>query len=277
MIFPEHCKFVAVVNSTEDDWLEKKMYFLTKYLVVFDGGSTSTYEVKTNGRGFIRKITSIKQISSEDETTIYKDEVDLTDRARLIEEADALCGGDINTVVFTGIDRHTTFVHRPDISKITTIEVFDIFPPEPPWLWYNIERLSKIGLFGELQLRFIHRALDLREFEDPDSTVIFPCSTSGLRGDFLDTIEKIENKENVKLVGCEISKKVFEDKFNHKNYNFVNICALNQNFEKPFIVRCCQKERSGLIESSGVQGVVVHWGATPLEIVDAVKLLASKL
>ena len=238
------------------------------------------YEIETVGTGFFRDVSSSKKIASVDETIIYDGEVDLTDRTMLIETADDYCDSKINTVIFRGVDKHITFVHKPDLLEITTIEVFDIIPPGNPWLWYNIDRLEKIGVFGELQLRFTPNLLDLRQFEDPNAFVIFPCKVSNLNGYFLDSIKSIEDKKDIKLVGCDISKKTFDTVFpkqNPEKYEFVNICPLNQIFKRPFIVRCCQKEKSGVVTINGVKGVSVHFGATPLEIIDAIKLLASEL
>ncbi len=277
MNFPGHCKRVAVSSPDHCVLPGDLIYFLTEYVVVFDGASSSVHEVKTEGSGLFREVISVRQISSEDETVIHDREVDLTDRGLLIEKADELCGEGINTVVFTGIDRHVTFVHKPDINEIKTIMVFDVAPPEPPWLWYNIKRLRDIGLFGELGIKFTSQILDLRQYEDPDSKVIFPCYTSGLKGNFLDSTETIDNSEYVKLIGCEISKRILEERFSVQDYDFVNICPLKRRYELPFIVRCCRSEDARLHEIGGVQGIAVHWGATPLEIVDAVKLLASKL
>ena len=278
LIFPEHCKCVAVFDSDKRDlsWV----YFLTKYVIFLENSAMGVYEIETEGTGFFRDVSSLKKIASANETVILDDEFDLTDRTTLIEMADDICDSKINTVIFRGVAKHITFVHKPDLLEVTTIEVFDIIPPENPWLWYNIERLEKIGVLGELQLRFTPNILDLRQFEDPDAFVIFPCKVSNLNGYFLDSIKSIDDKKEVKLVGCDISKKTFETIFPQQNpqrYEFVNICPLHQIFKRPFIVRCCQREKSGVVTINGVKGVSVHSGATPLEIIDGIKLLASEL
>ena len=275
MIFPEHCKYVAVFDSDDHDL--SKIYFLTKYAIFLNNNSCDVYKIETKGTGFIRDVLAKEKISSEHETVIYEKEVDLTNRTLLIEKSINICDSKINTVVFRGVDKHITFVKEPDVSKITKIEVFDIIPPDNPWLWHIIDRLQKDGVFGELEISFSKRILDLRQFEDPDGFVIFPCKTSGLNGYFLDSISNINDKSDVKLVGCEVSKKTFEEVFFPKKYEFINICPRKQSFNKPFIVRCCQKEKSGIVTIDGVIGVSVHWGATPLEIIDAVRLLKSKL
>ena len=245
-----------------------------------EDNSCEVYRIKTTGTGFIRNVTMLIKMASVDETIVYNTEIDLTNRTLLIEMASDFCNSKINTVVFRGPDKHMTFVHKPDCSVIKTIEVFDTIPPENPWLWFNIERLEKIGVFGELQLKFKLRLLDLREFEDPNAFVIFPCKVSGLNGFFLDSVSDIDYKKDIRLVGCDISKKTFEAVFSQnklKKYKFINVCPQKQDFKRPFIVRCCQKEKSGIVTINGVKGVSVHWGATPLEIIEAVKLLASEL
>jgi len=68
----------------------------------------------------------------------------------------------------------------------------------------------------------------------------------------------------VKLVGCNTSKLVFEAKYPGKPFEHVNVCPLtNVRPVRPFILRCCQSDRLGLKEISGIKGVAVHWGANP--------------
>jgi hypothetical protein len=42
---------------------------------------------------------------------------------------------------------------------------------------------------------------------------------------------------------------------------------------KPFITRCCQSKKSGMVNLNGIDGVVVHWGASEYDIVDAIRML----
>ena len=49
-----------------------------------------------------------------------------------------------------------------------------------------------------------------------------------------------------------------------------SICPLDAVEEEPFIARCCRSERGGLRRWNGRFGAVVHWGASPREIADAV-------
>ena len=58
----------------------------------------------------------------------------------------------------------------------------------------------------------------------------------------------------------------------------MNICPLStRKPSKPFILRCCQSDKLGPTEIGGVPGVVVHWGANPREIYEAIRTLASSI
>ena len=45
--------------------------------------------------------------------------------------------------------------------------------------------------------------------------------------------------------------------------------------EEPFIARCCRSEREGAKSWNGRAGAVVHWGANPVKIYEAVRDLVS--
>ncbi len=110
------------------------------------------------------------------------------------------------------MDRHYNFVHNPDVSGLTEVDVFDVAPPWPAWLAYNVQRLDETGMFGELMMDFKYNVIDLKHFEDPRRTTIFPCRASGLNGLFLDSLDE-EPSGDIKLVGCNTSKLVFEARY----------------------------------------------------------------
>ncbi|HMK46350.1 MAG TPA: hypothetical protein VK436_06955 [Methanocella sp.] len=278
MIFPSHCRFVGVVtryarkNYRPDDAL----YFSSQYILVFQAPDRcEVHEVECTGEGLIRRKRSSQMISGADETLVYGQLVDISSRGDLIRRAANLCKNGITTVVFKGVDRHFTFVKDPDVKVLTTVEVYDVAPPDPAWLAYNIKRLDDAGVFGELMLDFDYHILDLRDYEDPGRATIFPCYASGLTGLFLDSLDA-EPQDDIRLVGCNTSKLVFEARYPSKRYEHVNICPLStRRPSKPFILRCCQSDKLGLKNIDGVPGVVVHWGANPGEILEAVRQLAK--
>ncbi len=132
----------------------------------------------------------MKKIAGAGQTLVYDGQVDITNRADLIRKAAGACHGKIDTVVFRGVDRHYTFVHKPSLEELRTVEVYDVAPPEPAWLEYNVRRLDETGMFGDLMLTFDYHTLDLRAYEDAKRTTIFPCKASGLNGLFLDSLDE---------------------------------------------------------------------------------------
>ncbi len=281
MIFPDEYKLVGVKRSTNST-TEELIYFLTDYLIVEKENSDTcnanyeVYYVKKNGEGLLRKIEYLELIASGEEVIKYDEELNLRNRTLLIETAVNLCSGKVNTIIFTGLDKHVTFIHKPDLFSIIYIEILDVVPPEPSWLSMVVRRLETSGIFGDLQVHFAEKVIDLRHFEGPNT--VFPCSASGLKGKYLDSNIFIENGHL--LVGCEISKTIFEMCFPELEYSFINICPLKSEIlvpSRPFITRCCRSENSGLVNISGFEGVVVHWGDSEYQVAEAIKNLVHKI
>lgn len=286
MIFPDEYKYVGVTKVLPES-TEEPVYFLTEYLIEerekpekgsSEKGSSeyTVYRVKKSGDGFLRKVEALETIASGEEVVKYDKELNIKDRALLIETALKLCTGRVNTVIFTGVDRHVTIVHEPDPSAILEIEILDVAPPEPAWLFQVVRRLEASGIFGDLQVRFTENIVDLRRFEGEKT--VFPCSSSGLEGKCLDS--DILTEDGHLLVGCEISKTLFEMRFPELEYSFINICPFKSEIvvpSKSFITRCCRSEKSGLVNISGFEGAVVHWGASEYQVSEAVRNLVTMI
>lgn len=281
MIFPDEYKHVGVTKAF-CPFADAQIYFLTDYLIVEkenpETGNVEygIYYVRKSGEDLLRKVESLKLIASEAEVIKYGTELNIKDRTLLIETAAKLCTGKINTVIFAGIDKHVTFVHCPDLSSILEIEILDIAPPEPSWLSLVVRRLEASGIFGDLQVRFAEKIIDLRQFEGRNT--VFPCSASGLEGKCLDSDVLTENGHL--LVGCEISKTLIEMRFPELEYSFINICPFKSGIvvpSKPFITRCCRSEKSGHVNISGFEGVVVHWGASEYQVSEAIRNLVHRI
>ena len=281
MIFPDEYKNVGVTGSFCPG-TEEPIYFLTDYLIVekedplTDNSEYAIYRVKKSGEGLLRKVEALETIASGEEVVKYDQELNIKDRTLLIETAEKLCTEKVNTVIFTGVDRHVTFVHKPDLSGILELEILDVAPPYPSWLSLVVRKLEASGIFGDLQVRFIEKVIDLRQFEGKNT--VFPCSASGLEGKCLDSDVLTENGHL--LVGCEISKTLFEMRFPELEYSFVNICPFKSEIvmpSKPLITRCCRSENSGLVKISSFDGAVVHWGASEYQVAEAVRDLVNRL
>jgi hypothetical protein len=273
MILPEHCKYVAVRDY--DDQISspvigERIYFSTRYVIVFWQKKAAIYEVLSEGEELLRSISAVVRISDFAETHIYTQKIDIFNRSKLIATAAGLCKPPIKAAVFQGFDLHWTFVSDPDPSAVTEIEVFDISPPDPPYLVTLIERLEAAGIFGDLSVRFTPIVQDLRKL---NTDAVFPCSASGVGSSHLNR-RKVDVPENAVLVGCDISRQVFETRFRRHKLAHVNICPTKTiRPQKPFIAKCCKSTRLGPIELLGVPGYIVHWGANSYEVAAAVRNL----
>jgi hypothetical protein len=281
MIFPNEYKHVGVTKALCADSKEP-IYFLTDYLIVekqnFQNGNCeyAVYHVEKSGDELLRKVERLEIIASGEEVVKYDKELNITNRTLLIETATKLCTGKVNTIIFTGMDKHVTFIHKPDLSNILEIEILDVAPPEPSWLVMVIRRLEASGIFGDLQIRFVENIIDLRRFEGKNT--VFPCSSSGLKGKCLDS--DMLTEDGHLLVGCEISKTLFEMRFPRLEYSFINICPFKSEIvvpSKPFITRCCRSEKSGPVNLASFEGAVVHWGASEYQISEALRKLVHRL
>lgn len=281
MIFPLEYKNIGVTRPVPEN-ADKRIYFLTEYMIEEDcsaeDGSClySLYKVVKTGDQLLRDVSLLDMIASGEEVVKYDRELNIKDRTLLIETAHELCRGNVNTVIFTGIDKHVTFVHKPDLSAILDIEIVDVVPPEPSWLSSVVRRLEDSGVFGDLSVRFSENLTDLRQFEGEGT--VFPCSSSGLQGKCLDSDVITENGSL--LVGCEISRSLFESRFPGITYSLVSICPFKSDVfkpSKPFITRCCRSEKSGIVTINGIKGAVVHWGASEFFVAGAVWDLVREL
>ena len=276
MIFPADYKSVGVTRTDPTGRIGGPIYFTTEYLIAQLPSGYEIYGVKSEGEGLLRKLLSLELLSFGNEVEKFEEKLDSHDRTRLIESAIKLCKGAVNTVIFEGMDRHTTFIKDPSLHEVMEIEIIDIAPPEPPWLDFAIQRLVRSGILGELNIRFSTKLIDLRQFEG--EKMVFPCHASELKGKYLDTDTDIEN--NSTLVGCDISKQIFELRFPDLTYKHINMCPLKTELylpTRPFITRCCQSKKSGMVNLNGIDGAVVHWGASEYDIVDAIRMLVKVL
>ena len=276
MIFPADYKSVGVTRSDPTQRMGCPIYFTTEYLIADLPSGFSIYRVKSEGEGLLKKLVSLELIAKGKQIKKFEEKLDSHDRTRLIESAIPLCKRNVNTVIFEGMDRHITFVQHPSLHEVMEIEVIDISPPEPPWLAFAVQRLVRSGILGELNIRFTTNLIDLHKFEG--KKMVFPCYASELKGKYIDTDTDIE--DNSTLVGCDISKQIFELRFPSLSYRHINMCPLKTELympTKPFITRCCQSKKSGMVNINGIDGAVVHWGASEYDIVDAIRMLVKVL
>ena len=277
MIFPDHCKEVAVRecdDETSPPTAGEHIYFSSRYVLLFWQGKVEVYELELEGNGLIRTISKANRIAGFAETLVYRRKIDIFNRSRLISLATRLCKPPIKAVVYQGFDLHWTFVYDPDPTSVTEIEVFDVSPPDPPYLITLIKKLDSAGIFGDLSVRFTPVIQDLRRAR---TATIYPCSASGIGPNCLNNRD-IHVGEHAVLLGCDISKQVLEARVHGLEFEHVNICPTKTiRPRKPFIAKCCKSARVGPTELFGQKGYVVHWGANPYEVASAIRDLANAI
>lgn len=261
MIFPEQCKHVGFASTKP---CGEKVYFLSRYLVHPVGDSYEVIEVspEPDKKGMMRRIVASKVIAHAGEVYRYPGKVQLHDRARLIQLAS---DSGHRCTLFFGLDEHMTFVLDPDLSGLLRVHVYDASPPRPS-LSSCIRELEASGLFGELQVAFCHHVLDLAQVKAD----MYPCRAAG----FSKTLDADAVQGGERIAGCLTGSQLAGECYGTL-FELLNICPLAEAGEEPFIARCCRSERGGVGMYDGKYGAVVHWGASPRQIADAVSAVVQ--
>ena len=212
----------------------------------------------------MREIENVHCLAHEDEVVWYPDKVQIHDQAKLISIA--LTTGKPCTI-FRAFDEHLTFVLNPGSIELMTVHVYDIIPPLPS-LATTLNELEKNGLFCDLRIRLEYHITDIRNFEAD----VFPCSAAG----FSKTLDIDSMSGGERLAGCATGDAIFRECYGD-NFQRIDTCPLSQVNNEPFIARCCRKERCFTGMHNGRFGSVVHWGASPREILSAVEELIESL
>ncbi|MDD1717469.1 MAG: hypothetical protein LUO88_00195, partial [Methanoregulaceae archaeon] len=214
-------------------------------------------------RGLMRRIMSETLLAGTDEVCRFPEKVQINDRAKLIRLAQE--SGKRGTI-FLGLDEHMTFVLDPDPGALLEVHLYDISPPRPV-LSATIRELEGSGLFGELNIRFVHHVTDISAL----ASDVYPCRAAG----FSRTLDADPVSTGDRVAGCRTGRELVREVYG-AGTEFLETCPLAGLAAEPFIARCCRAERAGTGIYSGYFGTVVHWGASPAEIFDAVRELIGE-
>ncbi len=254
MIFPKECKFVGNAATSP---LGDKVYFLTEYLIhpTPDGIEVLKIQPK-DGIGLMRDIESVELVAGSKDTFVWKKEVNTHDRAGLVRKA---LSTKKRCTVFGKEDDHMTFVCDPDLSTFETVHVFDITPPNPS-LVDTLTGLESLGFFETENIVFDHHIRDISKLD----TEIYPCRAGG----FPHTLDRDIPPKGSRIACCRTGRQICHENYGY-DFEFEDICPITQVNREPFIARCCRAENSGIGMYNGYFGAVVHWGANPKTIADA--------
>ncbi|ADN37235.1 conserved hypothetical protein [Methanolacinia petrolearia DSM 11571] len=254
MIFPRHCKEVGYASGMP---LGKKVYFLSRYLIVETDGGYEIGEVRfvPGGTGLMRDVEEYVCLADAADTTVWPDKVILHNRADLIKKA-ASTGK--KAVIFRGIDEHMSFVIDPDPSALLEVHLYDAKPPVAV-LSETAKKLEAAGLFGQEEIEFVHHIIDIEKIE----AEVYPCRAGG----FEKTLDNDRPEQGERIAGCLTARQFLAEEYG-EGFDVINTCPADRAEEEPFVARCCRSERAGKVD--GKAGWIVHWGASPKDIADAI-------
>ena len=274
-----HCKDVSVrevdfdltpdaIASEMDCW---KAYAKCEYLVLRKGDSFAVLRVKKeNAVGLFKKVTDYEILSLPEDTDYVHDEtIDVLNIPSLALIQSEHSG---RAVVIEGMFSHIVYIK--DLEPLI-LNVVDSIPPSPSKLGVLVRKALDSD-FIDLPIIVHEDTIDMcsKVSEVKTEGVMFPCKVSGITTDrptyFLDNDPEL--KHEVTLIGCNLSKRIFESLYRFTP-EFINVCpADNIRTKGKTIVKCCKVKEGHIIEGDVVK---VPWGATVPEIVDAIKDLFS--
>ena len=274
-----HCKDVSVrevdfdltpdaIASEMDCWTA---YAKCEYLILRKGDSFAALRVvKEDGIGLFKKVTDYEILSLPEDTDYVHDEtVDVLNIPSLALIQSKHPG---RAVVIEGMFSHIVYIK--DLEPLI-LNVVDSIPPSPSKLGVLVRKALDSD-FIDLPIIVHEDTVDMcsKVSEVKTEGVMFPCKVSGIMTDrptyFLDSDPEL--KHEVTLIGCNLSKRIFESLYRYTP-EFINVCpADNIRTKGKTIVKCCKVKEGHMIEGDVVK---VPWGATVPEIVDAINDIFS--
>jgi hypothetical protein len=209
-------------------------------------------------------IESVEVLSLPADTVhVVEPSVDTTNPTAMYGVAQRF-GDDVRAVVVQGEFNHMSFVIR-DGSEVC-VRVLDVVPPHPS----KVAALAKRGLACRPLPILLEEEtvdlVDLTEGIEPGARLLFPCRASGLELDreveYLDEVPDLDEDEDVVLVGCNLSERIFRERYGRRPKMVVTMCpkelALSRDDDRWTLVKCC-KEKGPF----GIQGrvVAIPWSA----------------
>ncbi|MCQ2078974.1 MAG: hypothetical protein MJZ38_02820 [archaeon] len=274
-----HCKDISVrsvdceltaenIAELMSDW---RAYKRAEHLVLEHDGTYAVVRIsKTMGEGLFGKVSDYEIVALPHETVyVERPDMDVLNVPALARLQTEFPG---KAVVVKGLFSHISFLKDIEVLRL---RVLDSVPPHPSKLGH----LTKIALAsGYVDLPVVTEdvILDFSEESRKADTemVMFPCEGSGTVGDrpclYLDKVPDIEGKD-ITLVGCRLSKRIFSELYG-REVPFINVCPKDNVPEDGMktIVKCCRVKNGHEIDGDVV---MVPWGATVPEVVEAIKAI----
>lgn len=270
-----HCKDVSMhdVDFTIDEESIARLmdgwtaYVRTEFLVLRNGDDYAVLELhKQNEKGLFRKLESYEIVSLPEDTVFHEDpSLDVLNTPALAGIQSMYPG---KCVVVRGMFSHINFIKDLEPQRLMVI---DNIPPSPAKLGVLVDIALGSGFIDHpivKEERIIDMADKVTEVET--EAVMFPCRVSNLRADmpfyFLDDAPEL--KDDVTLIGCHLSKRIYTSLYGDDDVPFINVCPADfVDLDVKTIVKCCKVKNGHEIDGNVIR---VPWGATVPEVVDAI-------
>jgi hypothetical protein len=273
-LIPSHCKVVGKLHMdgelTEEAILDRmegeRAYKLTEFYCVTNGEDWAVVSVhKGPGARLLVPIESVQVLSLPGETVHVEDPSVDTTNPTAMYDVSRRYGDDVKAVVVQGEFNHMSFVVR-DGSEVC-VRVLDVVPPYPS----KVAALAARGLACRpMPVVLEEETLDLRDLAegiDPAARVLFPCRASGLdldrEVDYLDEVPDLPEDDEVVLVGCNLSERIFLEQYGRRPSSVITMCPKELAQQRDdgcwTLVKCC-KEKGPF----GIHGkvVAIPWSAS---------------
>lgn len=270
-----HCKDVSMhdVDFTIDEESIARLmdgwtaYVRTEFLVLRNGDDYAVLELhKQNEKGLFRKLESYEIVSLPEDTVFHEDpSLDVLNTPALAGIQSMYPG---KCVVVRGMFSHINFIKDLEPQRLMVV---DNVPPSPAKLGVLVDIALGSGFIDHpivKEERIIDMADKVTEVET--EAVMFPCRVSNLRADmpfyFLDDAPEL--KDDVTLIGCHLSKRIYASLYGDDDVPFINVCPADfVDLDVKTIVKCCKVKNGHEIDGNVIR---VPWGATVPEVVDAI-------
>jgi hypothetical protein len=279
-MIPHHCSEVSMVEAPFEltrskilkELLGRKVYHKTNWLVLRHGkgktGQHALVQIQGHGYGMFKNIDKAQIISLPKETAFVR--APKADPFNHNSMSDVLERTGKRAAVVEAMFDHITFVTK---EAPVVIHLLDVIPPKPSKLEVMASK-ALMSMSLDHPVKLVYEIVDLTKLVKTKE-VVYPCRARNMgkhkHAKFLHEVPKLH--EQVTLVGCDISRRIFYSEYKRMP-GFVNMCPKNfvKNTKGLKLIRCCLVEDKAQLEGDMV---MVPWGVRMEDLRDAFNKLLT--
>jgi hypothetical protein len=288
-LIPSHCKVVGRLalggpltrGSIEEAARGKRAYKLTDYYCATDGKGWAVLRVmKRPGASLLLPVVGVEVLALPHETAYLEDpSLDTTNPTAMLQAAERWAPKS-RCLVVQGEFHHLSFIIRD--GEEVRVRAFDVVPPHQSKVAVLARRALATTPLPVLLEEATADLADLARAVPPGRRLLFPCRASGLRLDgeveYLDEQPRIERGEDLVLVGCRLSERIFRERYGFPAPEVVSMCPLDLAAARGdggtwTLVKCCnEKGPFGFHDRI----VAVPWSATRGDVAAALEEIVER-